>query len=158
MKIRFILITESWYMKLRPNMKNTVCNLRASLVVPYFDRFCCLLLSYRCFLGPYITTMFRCSIRDFMVILPVDNAQGRDVLGRRDLTLFDTKPFLITRLRIAAALLAYVLTMFALIQIGTIFSFLILLYKNVNSIFQLLIMRLSSLLAWRFHCRFCLFR
>jgi hypothetical protein len=37
-----------------------------------------------------------------MVILPVDNAQGRDILGRRDLTLFDTKPFLISRLRIAA--------------------------------------------------------
>jgi len=26
------------------------------------------------------------NIRDFMVILPVDNAQGRDILGRRDLT------------------------------------------------------------------------
>jgi len=43
-----------------------------------------------------------CASRDFMVILPVDNSQGRDILGRRDLTLFDTKPFLISRLRIAA--------------------------------------------------------
>jgi hypothetical protein len=43
-----------------------------------------------------------CASRDFMVILPVDNAQGRDILGRRDLTLFDTKPFFMARLRIAA--------------------------------------------------------
>jgi hypothetical protein len=43
-----------------------------------------------------------CASRDFMVILPVDNAKGSDILGRRDLTLFDTKPFFTARLRIAA--------------------------------------------------------
>jgi len=37
-----------------------------------------------------------------MVILPVDNAQGRDILCRRDLALFDTKSFFMARSHIPA--------------------------------------------------------
>jgi len=41
------------------------------------------------------------TVEDFSIILPVDNPQGKDIIGQRDLELFGAESFFIAPLHIA---------------------------------------------------------